>query len=147
MGTRAGLDLLARSHDGRVARGQGLRVPAHHSGVGEGAPPSRRRSARCGAGRPRTRPPGAEDISVYGDVARPLYLELRALGLTLSVRDDPDGGRLDYGISIDGLRSLSRSHADRVSCRVRDNEDGLVEVLLDRRDPDLDAIRKEGNCR
>ena len=86
-------------------------------------------------------------MSGYDGAARPLYLELRALGLTLSVRDDPDGGRLDYGISIDGLRSLSGNHADRVECRVRDNEDGLVEVLLDRRNPDLYAIRKEGNCR
>ncbi|MEW6637379.1 MAG: hypothetical protein AB1425_11285 [Actinomycetota bacterium] len=80
------------------------------------------------------------------DTARALYLELRALGLTLWVEDDPDGGPLDYGIALDGLRSLSEARARRLARRIWENEDELVRVLLDRRDPDLDAIRREGHC-
>ncbi|BBL79460.1 hypothetical protein RxyAA322_13140 [Rubrobacter xylanophilus] len=80
------------------------------------------------------------------DTARALYLELRALGLTLWVEDDPDGGPLDYGIALDGLRSLSEARARRLARRIRENEYELVRVLLDRRDLDLDAVRKEGHC-
>jgi hypothetical protein len=80
------------------------------------------------------------------DTARSLYLELRALGLKLWVEDDPDGGPLDYGIALDGLRSLSEARARRMARRVKENHDELVRVLLDRRDPDLDAVRKEGHC-
>ena len=81
------------------------------------------------------------------DTARPLYLELRALGLGLRVEDTLDGGPLDYGIALDGLPTLPESLARSVNRRVRENEDGLVRVLLDRRDPDLDAVRREGYCR
>jgi hypothetical protein len=37
----------------------------------------------------------------HADVARPLYLELRALDLEVRVEDDPSGagGPLDYGMS------------------------------------------------
>lgn len=78
-------------------------------------------------------------------LARPLYLELRALGLELRAEDDPDA-TLGYRIYIGGLKSLSEAHADRVRWLVQDNEVRLVMVLLNRRDPDLDAIRKEGCC-
>ena len=81
------------------------------------------------------------------DTARPLFLELRALGLKVQTEDDPDGDFLDYRIDIQGLHCLSETHADRVMRLVRDNEEGLVQLLLDRRDPDLDAIRREGYCR
>ena len=81
------------------------------------------------------------------DTARPLFLELRALGLKVQTEDDPDGDFLDYRIAIEGLHCLSDTHADRVMRLVRDNEEGLVQLLLDRRDPDLDAIRREGHCR
>lgn len=80
------------------------------------------------------------------DTARALYLELRALGLKLWVEDDPDGGPLDYGIALEGLRSLSEARARWLARRIRENEDELVRVLLDRRDPDLDAVRKEEHC-
>ena len=49
------------------------------------------------------------------DTARALYLELRALGLKLWVEDAPDGGPLDYGIALDGLRSLSEARARRLA--------------------------------
>lgn len=78
--------------------------------------------------------------------ARALYLELRALGLELWVEDAPDGGPLDYGIAVGGMRSLSEARARRLARRIRQNEDELVRVLLDRRDPDLDAVRREGHC-
>ena len=81
------------------------------------------------------------------DPARPLYLELRALGLGVRVEDTLDGGPLDYGIAVDGLRTLPEILVRSVLRRVRENEDGLVRVLLDRRDPDLDAVRREGYSR
>lgn len=75
--------------------------------------------------------------------ARPLYLELKALGLQLRAEDRLDAP-LGYRAVVCGLKSLSEAHADRVGWLVQDNEAGLVMVLLNRRDPDLDAIRKEG---
>lgn len=84
-------------------------------------------------------------MSVDGEAARALFLELRAAGLALSVRDDPDGSALDYGIAVEGLGTLTRARAQGVSRRVLEHEDELVRILLDRRDPDLDAVRKEGH--
>jgi hypothetical protein len=81
------------------------------------------------------------------DVARPLYLELRALGLGVRVVDAPGGGPLDYGIALEGLPELPGAVERSVRRCVLANEDGLVRVLLDRRDPDLDAVRREGHCR
>lgn len=78
------------------------------------------------------------------DTARSLYLELRALGLKVRVEDDPDGGVLDYRLALDGLRSIPQAHARRVVRRALDNQNELVRLILDRRDPDLDAIRREG---
>jgi hypothetical protein len=86
-------------------------------------------------------------VSGCGDAARPLYLELRALGLEVRVEDDPDGGTLDFRVALDGLHRLSEIHAQSVRRRVLESEDGLVELILDRRDPDLNAIRREGYCR
>ena len=86
-------------------------------------------------------------MSSSADTARPLFLELRALGLGVQIEDDPDGDCLDHGVAIEGLHSLSETHADRVMRLVWDNKEGLVQLLLDRRDPDLDAIRREGYCR
>lgn len=80
------------------------------------------------------------------DTARALYLELRALRLKVWVEDDPDGGFLDYRVALDGLRNLSEIQANRMVRRVRNQQEGLVVVLLDRRGPDLDAVRKEGYC-
>ena len=45
-------------------------------------------------------------MSWYSVTARPLYIELRALGLEVRVQDNPDIGPLDYGIVIDGLSTL-----------------------------------------
>jgi hypothetical protein len=86
-------------------------------------------------------------VSDHVDMARPLYLELRALGLGVRVVDAPGGGPLDYGIALDGLPELPRALEQSVRRRVLANEDGLVRVILDRRDPDLDAVRREGHCR
>ncbi len=77
--------------------------------------------------------------------SRSLYLEFRASGLRLRGEEDSYGGVLDYGIVLEGLNSLPQARAKSVRWCVRHNEDDLVRVLLDRRDPDLDAIRKEGN--
>lgn len=82
----------------------------------------------------------------HRDTARALYLELRSLGLKLWVEDDPDGGPLDYRIALNGLCSLSEARVRQVARNVRRNEEGLVLLILDRRDPDLDAVRREGHC-
>jgi hypothetical protein len=79
------------------------------------------------------------------ETARALYLELRALRLEVWVEDDPDGGVLDYGIALDGMHSLPGARARSLRRRVEKNQDELVRILLDRRDPDLDAVRKEGH--
>ena len=86
-------------------------------------------------------------MSGCADAARPLYLELRAQGLEVRVEDDLDGGPLDYGIAISGLRSVPESYARSIRQRVLESEEGLVNLVLDRWDPDLDAIRREGHCR
>jgi len=86
-------------------------------------------------------------VSVCEDVARSLYLELRALNLELWVEEDPKGGPLDYGIEVAGLYRLPEPLAEEVRERIGRNEEGLVRVLLDHRDPDIRAVRAEGNHR
>lgn len=86
-------------------------------------------------------------MSEYVGTARSLYLELRALGLRLHVEDDPDGVSLDYELVVDGLRSLPDANARSARQCIRRNKEGLILLLLDRRDPDLDAVRREGHCR
>ncbi len=86
-------------------------------------------------------------MSGYADVDRALYLELRAEGLEVRVEDNPDGGPLDFRITIGGLRSRSESYARSMMQRVLENEEGLVQLVLNLHDPDLDAIRREGHCR
>jgi hypothetical protein len=86
-------------------------------------------------------------MSWYSVTARPLYIELRALGLEVRVQDNPDTGPLDYGIVIDGLSALPDGRSRRLRRRIMDNEEALVKIVLDRRDPDLHAIRSEGDCR
>ena len=46
-------------------------------------------------------------------LARPLYLELRALDLNLHAGEDPQEP-LDYCVEVRYLCSLSRAHAERV---------------------------------
>ena len=79
---------------------------------------------------------------------RPLYLELRATRLKVLVEDGLSraGGVLDYGIVVVGLRSRSVAYVSSVKRRVRDNEEELLRLLLDTKDPDLVAIRKEVDC-
>jgi hypothetical protein len=90
----------------------------------------------------------AEAMNRGADLARSLYLELGALRLEVWIHDDPRGagGVLDYGIVVDGLRSLSVAQASSVTRRILDNENDLVRLLANEQDPDLRAIRKEGNC-
>ncbi len=83
----------------------------------------------------------------YSVTSRPLYLELRALGIKVQVEDNPDLGPLDYGLVIDGLSALPDGRSRRLSKRIMDNEEALVRIVLDRRDPDLHAIRSEASCR
>lgn len=85
-------------------------------------------------------------MSYQADTARSLYLELRALGFKVWVEDDPDGGVLDYRLALDDLRSVPEARARRVRRQVLDHQNELVRLILDRRDPDLDAVRKEGHC-
>ncbi len=83
------------------------------------------------------------------DVARSLYLELRALRLEVRVEADTRGagGVLDYGIAVDDFHSLPVAKVSSVTRRILDNENDLVRLLANERDPDLRAVHKEGNCR
>ena len=83
------------------------------------------------------------DIARHRRRARPLYLELKALGVELRVEDHAGYPR-EHRILIGGLKSFSPAHADRIERRVLDNEEGLAKVLLGKWDPDLEAIRREG---
>ena len=82
------------------------------------------------------------------DIARSLYLELRALRLEVRVEADTRGagGVVDYGIAVDDFHPLSVAEVSSVTRRILDNENDLVWLLANERDPDLCAIRKEGNC-
>jgi hypothetical protein len=130
VGQRAGLHSHPRSHHRRVARGTRLRV----STLGD-------------RGRQSAQPAGQRKMSWYSVTARPLYIELRALGVTVHVQDNPDFGPLDYGLVIDGLSALPDGRSGRLRERIMDNEEALVKIVLDRRDPDLRAIRSEASCR
>ena len=78
--------------------------------------------------------------------ARPLFLELRALGLDLWLEEDADEPPC-YRIVVGGLRSLSPNHANRVIQRVLGNEAGIARILLGgRSDFDFTAIRQEREC-
>jgi hypothetical protein len=78
------------------------------------------------------------------DDARYLYLKLRASGLDLRLSEDAWGeGVLDYGVVVDGLRSLSAANLGSLARLIRDNENDLVRLLASTRDPDLCAIREE----
>ena len=85
-------------------------------------------------------------MSWYSVTARPLYIELRALGVTVQVEANSDLGPLDYGLVIDGLGALPDGRSRRLRERIMDNEEALVKIVLDRRDPDLYAIRSEASC-
>ena len=50
--------------------------------------------------------------------ARSLYVELRACGLDVRLREDVWGeGVLDYGVVVDGLRSLSAAQMGSLARR------------------------------
>jgi len=76
--------------------------------------------------------------------ARSLYLELRALGLELYVKED---GRDDtgYRVRVAGLHSLPKTHAEQIRQRVEASKPGLLRVHFGRWDPDVVAIQQEGN--
>ena len=86
------------------------------------------------------------DIARERKRARSLYLELRAFGLEARVEEE-DSDPTGYRIVVEGRRSLSPAHLDRIAHRVRDNKAGLIQVLLCRWDPELHAVRREGKCR
>jgi len=76
--------------------------------------------------------------------ARPLYLELKSLGVDLRVEAHLNGPHR-YMLSVGGLRCFSPAHADRIARRAQDNAEGLIHVILTKRDPDLEAVRREGS--
>ncbi len=74
-------------------------------------------------------------------LARPLYLELRALGLdVIAYEEDAPSG---YRIEIIGGESLSPAHVDKLQRRVDEATPGLLRVLWARWDENLTAVRKE----
>jgi hypothetical protein len=89
---------------------------------------------------------GYADIARHRKRARPLYLELRALGVKLRVVEYPADPR-EYRIVVGGLTSLPPAHAERLERRILEHEAGLAKVLLGKWEPDLEAVRREGVCR
>lgn len=88
-------------------------------------------------------------MSTYAEInrqrrrARTLYLELRALDLSL--RAVPEDTLRGYAVEVRGLRSLSPAHADRVRQKVEENAPGLARILDGGRwAPDLRAVYEEG---
>jgi hypothetical protein len=76
--------------------------------------------------------------------ARPLYLELRALGLEPRVKEDLHDAT-GYRVRVADLHSLSEDHTERIMRRVEASKPGLLRVLFGRWDPDVLAIQREGN--
>lgn len=72
--------------------------------------------------------------------ARPLYLELHAMGLELVASVDAGG---EWCLEVEGLNSLSPAHADRVRARGQEHERGLLWALMASGDDSLEAIRGE----
>lgn len=85
------------------------------------------------------------DCGEAGKRARPLYLELRALELKLWVEED-DEDPTGYKLVADIPESVAHPQLEELILRARENRVGLIEVLLCRHDPDLDAVRGEGSC-
>ena len=79
------------------------------------------------------------------NTALSLYLELMASSIEVRLKEDAWGkGVLDYGVVVDGPRSLSAAQMGSLARRIRDNENDLVRLLASStRDPDLCAIRGE----
>ncbi|PLS84228.1 MAG: hypothetical protein CYG60_19030 [Actinobacteria bacterium] len=78
-------------------------------------------------------------------LARPLYLELRALGIDVWVTERPDAFT-GYEVLAGGMRSLSPRHADRLRRCIDEHTAGLLKVMWARWDEDLEAIRREGTA-
>ena len=71
------------------------------------------------------------------DVALSLYLELRASGLEVWLTEDAWGtGFLDYGVVVEGLRSLSAAQMSSLARRILDHENDLVRLLANAQNPD-----------
>jgi len=75
--------------------------------------------------------------------ARSLYLELRALGLELYAKEDPQDVT-GYKKRVAGPYSLPDTHAERIRRRVEVSKPGLLGILFGRWDPDVVAIQREG---
>jgi hypothetical protein len=83
-------------------------------------------------------------MSTYDEIihrrrqAHALYLKLWSLGLDVRAERCAVGA-VGRRVMVEGLRSLNPDHADRLMRLVRDNEAGLLEILSNKRNPDLAA--------
>ncbi len=74
--------------------------------------------------------------------ARPLYLELRALGFELYAHEDPEEPT-GYALEVRGI--LYEADKDRVMRHIEELEPSLLRILMmGEWDPDYRAIREEG---
>lgn len=87
------------------------------------------------------------EINRQRKLARPLYLELRSLGLDLRAHEDPEEPT-GYRIEVVGLASVSPVvHADGVRRRVEELRPGLMRILIMGRGyEDLSAVREEASA-
>ncbi len=78
--------------------------------------------------------------------ARPLFLEAKALGLDIRVKEHPEREG-DYRIGVKGLRSLSPTHRSSLEQRIKENKPGLIRLLMmGKWDEDLHAVLEESRA-
>ena len=78
------------------------------------------------------------EISRERKRARSMFLELRARGFELLTQKSPED-LTGYAISLVGP-----AYDDEFLQRIKANKPGLLKVLLNRWDPDFEAIQQEG---
>lgn len=80
--------------------------------------------------------------------ARAVYLEARAVGLEFRLRPDASGaGGYELQIAADTLEALDPEARQQARDRLRANRAGLVRLLLDGHDLDVQAVLQEGGGR
>ena len=70
--------------------------------------------------------------------ARVLFLELKAFGSELLAQKSPEDP-VGYVVGVEGP-----AYSERLRERIKANKPGLLKILLNRWDPDLEAIQREG---
>ena len=79
-----------------------------------------------------------EEMALERKGARVLFLELRAEGFELLAQESPEDPA-GYIVGVKGP-----AYGEGLLERIKANKPGLLKILLNRWDPDLEAIQREG---